>query len=629
MGQMAAHMGPDRSGVAVGEATLAGVTTRVPDSASVSPVRVHRVPLPAPAAQLLLALLLGIAVRLFVLLRSRGMLDGDEATLGIQAEQILHGAHPIYFAGQAYMGSWDAYLAAPLVALFGPSAWLLHGIMLVESLALIPLLGALAVQIYGERARWPAYLLAALPPLYVAIGELRMLGGYIETLVLGTALLLVVMRLARAWRSGERTVRLWALAGTICGLGVWIDELIVYYVAAAALWLLPLAALEVRRRWGDVRAFDALRAVVMSVAAAGLSFVVGAAPAILYALRHGPESVQAVFYHIDGIAALGPLRIRVLEHFVQVDAQQAIGMRLLWGIPANGLTLVIGWVSLVVALGALANAVRRSVARPLTARVPAGRVDRREAAPLERWHSMLPLLLVVTTAVIFWRSNAVVLGVLATGLDLTGRYALPLTTAAVPMLAGLVVDVPTLIARGKWAMSPRKGRPPHPGARSARWANVVGGALLTAVLLAYAVPYGLADEVQAMQSPYFPHLRFPAEGGALASYLEQHHIQYVWSDHWIGDVVMYLSDGRVVCADYVDVVIWKGVNRFPLALDTVAQADRPSFILESAGEPHLARLFDRTGVTYTSAHFGQLWVITPTSRTVRPDEALLEVMQDY
>jgi hypothetical protein len=61
----------------------------------------------------------------------------------------------------------------------------------------------------------------------------------------------------------------------------------------------------------------------------------------------------------------------------------------------------------------------------------------------------------------------------------------------------------------------------------------------------------------------------------------------------------------------------------------VAQADRPSFIVESAGEPHLAQLFDRMRVTYTSAHFGQLWVITPTSRTVRPEDVLLEVMQDY
>src|SRR5215467_11382552 len=68
----------------------------------------------SPRVQLLSCLVLAIIIRLIVLLRSHGMMEGDEAVLGIQAERILHGSLPLYFQGQAYMASWDAYLAAPL-----------------------------------------------------------------------------------------------------------------------------------------------------------------------------------------------------------------------------------------------------------------------------------------------------------------------------------------------------------------------------------------------------------------------------------------------------------------------------------------------------------------------------------
>ena len=47
--------------------------------------------------------------------------DSDEAVVGLMARHILQGARPIFFYGQAYMGSLDAYLVAGAFALLGES----------------------------------------------------------------------------------------------------------------------------------------------------------------------------------------------------------------------------------------------------------------------------------------------------------------------------------------------------------------------------------------------------------------------------------------------------------------------------------------------------------------------------
>ncbi|MDE3231654.1 MAG: hypothetical protein KGO05_17370, partial [Chloroflexota bacterium] len=223
MGNLALAEAPTRAGWRGAMAALAGRLSR------------------SPRALTLAALALAVALRLWLIAASHGMLDADEAALGIQAENILRGQFPVYFPGQNYMGSWDAYLMAPLIHFFGPSALVIRAVTLGEYLIYLPLVGALAARLYGERARVVALLVTALSPLYVTVTELRMLGGYIETLTLGATLLLLAVAISRRWRAGRATRWQWALAGAVIGLGLWIDTLTLVYVITAALWLAPAA----------------------------------------------------------------------------------------------------------------------------------------------------------------------------------------------------------------------------------------------------------------------------------------------------------------------------------------------------------------------------------------------------
>ncbi len=195
------------------------------------------------------AMALALALRLWFVLSSHGMMDGDEASLGFQADGILRGVFPVYFPASTYSGSWDAYLLAPLVALFGPSAWATRAVEGIEYLALIPLMGMLAARLFGERARLPALLLTALPPVYVAVTELRMLNGYIETLLIGTTLALLALNITDRWRSGQPTRWQWPLAAFLIGLGLWIDTLVIAFVVGVGLWLAPWVVVRLRQNW--------------------------------------------------------------------------------------------------------------------------------------------------------------------------------------------------------------------------------------------------------------------------------------------------------------------------------------------------------------------------------------------
>nr|WP_181726564.1 hypothetical protein [Micromonospora provocatoris] len=85
---------------------------------SVRPRTPRRLPLPT-----LLALLVGFAgvgYRLALLFADVPPTNSDEATMGLAALHIARGdGFPVWFYGQAYMGTLEAYLAAPLVALAG------------------------------------------------------------------------------------------------------------------------------------------------------------------------------------------------------------------------------------------------------------------------------------------------------------------------------------------------------------------------------------------------------------------------------------------------------------------------------------------------------------------------------
>src|SRR6266516_620046 len=122
-----------------------------------------------------LCLLFALGIRIWLAYHTHGIIDGDEAMVGIQAEHILRGAHPIYFYGQAYMGSLEAYLMALLFLIGGSTVWMLRADPILLSLLVVWLTWKFA-GVMAEAAQLSPFarqlfqtiaaLFAAIPPLY-------------------------------------------------------------------------------------------------------------------------------------------------------------------------------------------------------------------------------------------------------------------------------------------------------------------------------------------------------------------------------------------------------------------------------------------------------------------------------
>ncbi len=125
--------------------------------------------------------------------------DADQAVVGLMAKHISEGrAFPVYFYGQSYLLAVEAYLAAPVMWLLGPTEVALKLPLVAMNVGAALLLAAIAHRDLGLRP-WLAGVCAlplALPPIVVGTRLMEAMGGNAELPLY--ALLLWVVR-ARPW----------------------------------------------------------------------------------------------------------------------------------------------------------------------------------------------------------------------------------------------------------------------------------------------------------------------------------------------------------------------------------------------------------------------------------------------
>jgi hypothetical protein len=568
-----------------------------------------------PWALPLVAAAASLVARSVLVAHTGAMIDGDEAMVGLQAQGILRGQYPTYFYGQAYMGSLEAYLAAPVVAVLGPTGWALRLVPIALSLLLVYLTWRLARALLPKDHPLTALLaglaalVAAVPPLYDAVAELRAWGGQIEIYVVTLAVLLCVVELADRLRAGAGTAELarrWLVLGFFAGLGIWINPLISYALMAGALWLAPALlargapAFAQRLRFGVADTRGGTGGVWLALLALIPGVAIGGLPVWLYAFQHGGENLliyvtqPAVDPSSSGAARHGRLFLAaaITAHYFGCVAPSVLDGAL----PTEPLSeLPLRLLLLVPPVLALASGAW------LVWRRPAGyaRVE-------------LPLLFAGVVTAVFCVGTSAWAASKACSLDLAGRYAVPLGLVE-PVLLLALLALPALLAgRGLGRLTV--------GAMVA--VLVVAGVL-------QAGSYALASPSQTFQSPYYH--RIPSDTSQLLAYLSAHNIHAAWCNHWLGNIVTYQTGGKTVCADYYDQVYSHGLQRPPGTLETVENADRASFILILTSQrPCLAQELDAQGIEYSVAVLpaSGVTVITPT-RMVDPATVIPGLGQDY
>ncbi|MFL5666259.1 MAG: hypothetical protein ACJ8BW_33665 [Ktedonobacteraceae bacterium] len=599
-----------------------------------------------------ICLLVALLIRVWLTYHTHGVIDGDEAMVGIQAEHILRGEHPIYFYGQPYMGSLEAYLTALLFAIAGPSVWMLRAEPILLSLVVVYLTWRLAGALADAAKLSPfaqqlfktiAALFSAIPPLYDTVLELRTLGGYIETFVLMLFLLLSAFQLTRRWQAGASKKELtwrWAVIGFTVGLGYWVNPLIVSGILATAIWIIGFCIIE-PFRLGRQKATTPGRsplAFLKGLLLAPVTIpacILGLAPALRWgSLYHWANFTFALQLGTPQgttlkLQTLYPNRLQLI-HDVALFYQKYILPRLIGGaLPTESTTMMaIHTFTFDAGIFCLAATCLLLILSFFWKQPQL--VGLRQLATL-------PLIFAFCTALAFCTSTISASGLIAFPNDIAGRYGTPLMLA-LPFFFSIIFTLVSvllytlgkrlfqIIGRDKEDAGYSLQRKPSSSVLTRLQLHLVAPLLVFAVMFAYlgeqAYTYVLTDPDDTYQSASCPMA--PAYNDQIIAYLQQEHVHYGWAISWIANPIIFKTNDAIILTDPRPIIFHSGMGRIPADTEAVMKADRPSMltlIRHDEAYPFLERLLDSKQVTYRAMRFPSqrgydVLVLTSFSRTV-------------
>ncbi|MET8119584.1 hypothetical protein [Micromonospora sp. NPDC005291] len=481
-----------------------------------------------PALVALLFGLAGVGYRLVLTLYTVPVSNSDEATFGLAALHIAQGRErPVFLYGQHYMGMLESYLAAPLVAVAGPSWPVLR----------LPMLALYAVFLYliyrlTRRLCTPWFAtfvvgLLALGGERVVRDQLTVVGGRPEVKPAVLLMLLITVGLAAGTIHRRRLA--FALFGLLVGLAAWSDWLILPYLAVAGLTLV----------WAVRRELFGWSGLLL---VAGV--VVGVAPMLWDNLRAPPGADSlSVFREVSTKAGPTP------------PWSDRIRGGLLEGVPlAHGLCPVDGcgrwqqWFGLLYPVLLVAGAVLAVLAYRRAAGAPRG----------ERVGPVVQLALVVGAAL-------TLLSYVRSPLAATN----PLENAR--YLSVLQLSLPAVL----W---------PLWVAAVACWRGTVGalgrftGALSTAVLAALTATTLVITVLFAATGTATSRTE-ERQARELAAALRTNGPHEVYGDYWTCNRLIFNTDETVVCG-VLDGDLSPGQNRYRPYWRQVGQAERPGYVMK-------------------------------------------------
>ncbi|MET7946632.1 hypothetical protein [Micromonospora sp. NPDC005324] len=507
-----------------------------------------------------LAVLAGVGYRLWLLLHAAPPTNSDEATMGLAALHIARGeGFPVWFYGQQYMGTLEAYLAAPVFALAGGPSLLGLRLPTLALYALFLLLTwRLTLRLTGDR--WFGLLMVAL----LALGSDRIVknqliagGGYPEMNAAGAALALLAVDLATGrpgrrsavtGRPGWRLAR-WAAWGFLAGLMIWVDPLVLPYVAATGAVLVGFCHREL---WGAAGAL------------LGAAAVLGAAPLLLHSLLTGRNPLHAVLAAGGANATAGwPDRLH---------GGLVLGPPLGMGFCAPGqcATWQLWWALALPLLLAIAAATAwRALRTPDPDPAGPAAVGPEAVSPRVAAAARLALVLAaVATLGAYTVSSSAGL----TAVE-SSRY-----------LSCLLISLPALLWP-VWAAARHGLRPPATGRRG------VGSTLARSVaVVLLAATLGTAAHATGRAAQTVPTTRADeARHTELVSTLRHLGVRHVHAGYWTCNRLTFASAEQVVCA-VVDDTLRPGFDRYPAYRREVDGAAAPAWVAP-AGSP-LAEVLD-------------------------------------
>lgn len=503
-------------------------------------------------------ILCGVGLRLVLNVLGWPQTNSDESTMGLMALHIASGRdYPGFFYGQNYMGALQAYIAAPLFRLLGPSVFVLRFSMLLLCTVFLINMYVLTRLLYSKKLALITLAVLSLGTPETLSTQTTSIGGYGEVLCFGSGLLLIASWLAlNSRRDGKgrswRRILGFGAWGLAAGLGLWSDLLLLPFVGMAGLLLI----IWCRHQLGDWRVSGVLL----------LAFLVGALPLIAYNVTAAPgqDSFSVLMgIHQGGgpssetpiIALLGQIAgtlIVSLPNAAEASPICTLNPRDAWPLTpqASGHTILCtiartGWGLGTIALWVVAIVFALATLRAIR------RLSRGNGwLPDERRYA------IVQTARLALLGSAG--GTLA-------LFALSAAAARVPWpatryLIGLLVAFPAGLATLWPESSPFKLLP-----RAARFARKLWvGRSIVFALLGLTLFLGVRNTLHLVESAQ----RQARVESALIGDLLHIGATHVYTDYWTCNRIAFESKERIVCG-VLDEHLQPGVNRYRPFYDVV------------------------------------------------------------
>ena len=205
--------------------------------------------------------------------------SADQAVVALMARHILEGrGHPVFYWGATYGGTLEPHLLAPVFGLFGatPAAFRAFYVALWALFAAGT--AAYTARYFGRRAGLLAAAYLAIPPFFLSYKLLTSDGAYASVALLGLAVLWLATEADARLEEGRPVLVPLALLGLAAGVGLWVTPVTLPVAIVAAAWLV---------------ARPGRRAGVGAFAACAAGALAGAAPSLVWNLRHAGQSIRA------------------------------------------------------------------------------------------------------------------------------------------------------------------------------------------------------------------------------------------------------------------------------------------------------------------------------------------------
>jgi 4-amino-4-deoxy-L-arabinose transferase-like glycosyltransferase len=360
---------------------------------------------------LLLGLAIGIAAAWKIILLNLGAFpfNADEAIVALMARHILHGELPIFFYGQAYMGSLDAFLVAGFFRLFGEQVQTIRYLQIMLYCGVLLTTFWLTTLVFcSKQAALVATIFLAIPTVNVIVYTTVSLGGYGEALLIGNLILCVGLWITSKRENPLPNFTKWICIfvwGLLAGLGFWTNGLTLVYSVPMGIYLL-FWILHTRPISKEIPSL-----IIML-----FGIVLGASPWISYAVHFSPHQIIQELFGSAVAVESGSWLSQVAMHtlnFLLFGIPVIVGFRPPWEVTWLVLPLIpfvaVFWF-LVIRFGS--KWIRTSP------------ID-------EKWRQLIPVGVVVLIMLLFIFTHF--------GVDPSGRYFLPINIV-LAVFGGFYID---------------------------------------------------------------------------------------------------------------------------------------------------------------------------------------------